>query len=58
MIGVCLQLKKNLGFRFYSKITQIPFQVSVSTLTLSLLVPRYPGDDTDLPQDINISKAA
>ena len=58
MIGVCFQLKKNLDFRFYSKIIQIPFQVSVSTLTLSLPVHRYPGDDTDLPQDINISKTA
>ena len=49
MIGVCFQLKKNLDFRFYSKIIQRPFQVSVSTLTLSLPVPHCPGDDTDLP---------
>ena len=49
MIGVCFQLKKNLDFRFYSKIIQIPFQVSVSALTLSLPVSRCADDDTDLP---------
>ena len=49
MIEVCFQLKKNLDFRFYSKIIQIPFQVSVSALTLSLPVSRCAGDDTDLP---------
>ena len=56
MIGVCFQLKKNLDFRFYSKIIQRPFQVSVSTLTLSLPVPRCPGDDTDLPSDSAIPR--